>query len=175
MLVSADSLRNSVERLARTGIACVLVNRIPAYLSRMAEQYPDVLLASVTPDQVEIGRLQGRQCLRILPEGGEGVLVLCDEATPTAVDRRRGFLEVAGSHVNVKELRGRWLKDRAEEVVTHLFGIGGRRTKPDLFVCQNDPMAAGVREALDTQAVALSVDEIASIPIIGCDGLPDEG
>lgn len=175
MLVSAESMRSSVERVAKAGIACVLVNRIPDFLPRVSDDHPEVLLASVAPDQVEIGRLQGRQCLKILPDGGAVVLLLGDQAAPSVVERRSGFLEVVGDRVKVKELHGRWQRDRAETVVNHLFGIGGTRNRPDLFVCQNDPMAAGVRAALDNQAAALGVGGIAAIPIIGCDGLPDEG
>jgi len=175
MLVSADSMQSSIEKAAKAGIDCVLVNRIPAFLHRMSDQYQDVLLASVAPDQVEIGRVQGGQCRKLLPNGGHVVLVLGADGAPSTLERRAGFLEVVGNTVTVKELNGRWQTDRAEAAVNHLFRIGGGRTKTDLFVCQNDAMAAGVRAALDGQAEALDLPELAKIPIIGCDGLPDEG
>jgi ABC-type sugar transport system substrate-binding protein len=175
MLVSAESMRGSLEAVAKAGIDCVLVNRIPAFLPQMSEEHSDVLLASVAPDQVEIGRFQGRQCLKILPDGGNVVLVLGVAGAPSTLERRKGFLEVAGNKITVRELHGRWLTDRAEAAVNHLLGIGGARTKVDMYVCQNDPMAAGVRAALDNQAALLGAPEIAKIPIIGCDGLPDEG
>jgi ribose transport system substrate-binding protein len=176
MLVSAESMKGSVRAIAKAGIDCVLVNRIPAFLDQMSEEYTEILLASVAPDQVEIGRFQGRQCRKILPNGGNVILVLGVDGAPSALKRREGFLEVAGGHVTVQELHGRWLMDRAEAAVNHYFGIGGaRKVTVDLFVCQSDPMAAGVRAALDNQAKRLGSPEIAKIPIIGCDGLPDEG
>ena len=175
ILVSAESMRGSVEAVAKAGIDCVLVNRIPAFLPQMSEEYSEVLLASVAPDQVEIGRFQGRQCRKILPDGGNVILVLGVDGSPSTLERREGFLEVVGDKITVKELHGRWLMDRAEAVVNNFLGIGGGRKIVDLFVCQNDPMAAGVRAALDNQAKLLGLAEIAKIPIIGCDGLPDEG
>jgi ribose transport system substrate-binding protein len=175
MLVSADTMRSSLEAVAKAGIDCVLVNRIPAFLPQMSEQHPEVLLASVAPDQVEIGRFQGRQCLRLLPHGGKVILVRGTQEAPSARERREGFLEVAGGTVTIQELNGRWTMDRAEAAVNHFFGIGSARSGIDLFVCQSDPMAAGVRAALDNQAKLQGSPEIAKIPIIGCDGLPDEG
>ncbi len=175
MLVSAESMQGSIEEVAKSGVDCVLVNRIPTFLPPMSEEHAEVLLASVAPDQVEIGRLQGRQCLKILPDGGSVVLVLGVHGAPSALERRKGFLEVAGDSVTVQELHGRWLKERAEAAVNHFLEIGGAKRMVDLFVCQSDPMAAGVRAALDNQAKLLASPEIARIPIIGCDGLPDEG
>jgi ABC-type sugar transport system substrate-binding protein len=74
--------------------------------------------------------------------------VLGVHGAPSALDRRKGFLEVAGGHVTVQELHGRWLMERAEAAVNHFIGIGGARDTIGLFVCQSDPMAAGVRAAL---------------------------
>jgi len=175
MLVSAESMKGSIQEVAKAGIDCVLVNRIPTFLPQMSEELTDVLLASVAPDQVEIGRLQGRQCLRILPDGGDVILVLGVAGSPSTLERRAGFLEVAGDKVTVRELHGHWLKDRAEAAVNDFLGLADARRRVDLFVCQSDPMAAGVRAALDNQAAKPGADEIAAIPIIGCDGLPDEG
>lgn len=175
ILVSAESMRGSIEAVAKAGIDCVLVNRIPTFLPQMSEEHTDVLLASVAPDQVEIGRLQGHQCLRILPDGGNVILVLGVAGAPSTLERREGFLEVVGDKITVQELHGRWLMDRAEAAVNHFLKIGGARTKADLVVCQNDPMAAGVSAALANQAKLLGFAEIAKIPVIGCDGLPDEG
>jgi len=175
MLVSAESMKGSVEAVAKAGVDCVLVNRIPAFLPQMSEEHAEVLLAWVAPDQVEIGRFQGRQCLKLLPDGGNVILVLGVDGAPSTLERRKGFLEVVGDHVTVKELHGRWLMDRAEAAVNHFLGIGGKEIVVDLFVCQNDPMAAGVRAALDNQAERLGSAGIAKKPIIGCDGLLDEG
>jgi len=175
MLVSAESMRGSIEEVANAGVDCVLVNRIPAFFPQMSGEHADVLLASVAPDQREIGRFQGRQCLKILPDGGKVILVLGVDGAPSTLERRKGFLEVAGANITVQELHGRWLTERAESAVNHFFVIGGAKNVVDLFVCQSDPMAAGVRAALDNQAKLRGSAEIAKIPIIGCDGLPDEG
>lgn len=175
MLVSAESMRGSIEGAAKAGVDCVLVNRIPTFLPQVREEHPEVLLASVAPDQVEIGRVQGRQCLKILPNGGHVILVLGVDGAPSTLERRAGFLEVVGDRVTVQELHGRWLQEQAEAAANQFLGSEGASRGVDLFVCQSDPMATGVRAALDNQATLLGAAAIAKIPIIGCDGLADEG
>ena len=55
----------------RKGLAWVVLNRSSGYLRELREQFPGSLVFSVTPDQHEIGTIQGRQFKLMLPEGGE--------------------------------------------------------------------------------------------------------
>ena len=52
-------------------VGWIILNRSSGYLRELREQFPSSLVFSVTPDQHEIGSIQGRQFKLLLPEGGE--------------------------------------------------------------------------------------------------------
>ena len=54
--------------------------------------------------------------------------------------------------------------------------MGAERDRPiGLVVCQNDAMAGGARAALAKQAADTGRRELARTPLIGCDGMEQEG
>jgi ABC-type sugar transport system substrate-binding protein len=60
--------------------------------------------------------------------------------------------------------------------VQRWLGIVARSNRRvDLVGCQNDPMAAGAREALSAVAAELNRPDVARIPVTGCDGMPRLG
>jgi ABC-type sugar transport system substrate-binding protein len=174
--VAVDDMENAVSAVAKGGLDCVILNRLPKYLERLRQQFPARALASVAPDQTEIGRIQGRQCLRLLPEGGTALLILGAHNTPSAVSRETGFREVVGNRLDVRVIEGKWQAERAEEAVRDWLRFGsGRARELDLIVSQNDSMAAGVRRALQRHESEAGAKGLAALPIVGCDGVPDEG
>lgn len=176
LLVSVRGIQRSIEKVAKARLDWVFLNRVPDFLDQLRMVYPNTLFASVASDQVEIGRIQGRQCLQLLPAGGFVVHVLGARTTPSAIQRQRGFREVVAERVEVHELEGYWVEERAAEALDGWLRLGGDRHRaPDLVVCQNDPMARGARTVLQRMATSLGRSELAATPIIGCDGLPDEG
>jgi ABC-type sugar transport system substrate-binding protein len=176
LLVAADDAENAVTALAKGGVDCVVLNRIPAFLRGLKRQYPERLLASVAPDQTEIGRIQGRQSLQLLPEGGSVLLILGAHGSPSAVSRESGFREVVGDRLDVRTIDGQWQAKRAEEALVDWLRFGlGRNREVDLIVSQNDSMAQGARRALHHHQAKGGTTGVADTPILGCDGLPREG
>jgi ABC-type sugar transport system substrate-binding protein len=181
LLVAANQMGSAIEALAKEAVDCVFLNRIPEELESLRQSFPGTLLASVAPNQTEIGRIQGRQCLQLLPEGGSVALVLGARATPSTKSREAGFREVVGDAVEIHEIEGNWQEDRAQQALSDWlrFNLGRGRTV-DLIVCQNDSMARGARRALQLYESRSSKPSpggggLAATPILGCDGLPDEG
>jgi ABC-type sugar transport system substrate-binding protein len=175
LLVAPDDMESSVERLAKRGVDCVFLNRVPAYLESLSQRFPERLLASVAPEQTEIGRIQGRQCLRLLPEGGLVVLIRGASASPSAVSRELGFREVVGDQVSIHVITGRWQEARAEKALDDWLRFRAGAGELDLVVSQNDAMARGARRALRRHSPEGEATGLAAIPILGCDGLPEEG
>jgi ABC-type sugar transport system substrate-binding protein len=174
--VSVDAMQSVVSAIAKGGVDCVILNRVPAFLERLNQQFPGRLLASVAPDQTEIGRIQGRQSLRLLPDGGVALLVIGAHNNPSTVSREEGFREVVGSRLDVRVVEGKWQADRAEEALRDWLRFGSERAREvDLVVCQNDSMASGARRALQRHESEAGVGGLAAVPILGCDGVPDEG
>jgi ABC-type sugar transport system substrate-binding protein len=176
LLVAADGMENAVAALAKGGIDCVILNRIPPYLERLSRQYPERLLAAVAPDQTEIGRIQGRQSLRLLPEGGTALLILGTHDAPSSVSREEGFREVVGDRLDVHTIEGKWLAERAEEAVADWLRFRSKAARAlELVVSHNDSMALGARRALKRQQSEGGASGLGDIPIVGCDGLSEEG
>jgi ABC-type sugar transport system substrate-binding protein len=70
----------------------------------------------------------------------------------------------------VHVVEGQWTEDSAHRAVLDWFRLGvGRNQQIRAIVCQNDAMAGGARRALLDHGAA------AQVPLLGCDGLVDEG
>jgi ABC-type sugar transport system substrate-binding protein len=78
-----------------------------------------------------------------------------------------------GSGIDLEVVYGSWTQSGARTTLdAHL---ARRRLPPDALVCQNDAIAIGALEALETAATRLGRPELRATRILGCDGLPEEG
>jgi ABC-type sugar transport system substrate-binding protein len=176
MTAGAESQLPACKRVARCGISVIFLNRIPSHLDELQQAFPDVLIAAIAPDQVEIGHMQGAQALRLLPRGGFVLLVTGTASNPSAIGRQRGLTEAIGQQAEVHAVEGQWTDESAFAALSDWFRLGADRHRAiDLLVCQNDQMAHGARRALLRQALTSVQPSLGSVPIIGCDGLPSEG
>jgi ABC-type sugar transport system substrate-binding protein len=176
VLAGSQSMKGVCERVVKAGVPVVLLNRIPDWLAEVQSRVPDVLLAGVAPDQVGIGRIQAEQAFRLVPAGTFVVLVTGTALSAAAVERTRGFLESVKGRFTVHELDGGWSAQGADKALAAWFRVGANRDRvPQIVVCQNDAMAVGVRTALLRQAAASGVRDLARVPLVGCDGLAEEG
>lgn len=163
--------------LARQAGWIVLNRDAGTHVAALRKQFPALPVGVVTPDQREIGRIQGRQFRSLLPRGGRLLYVIGNPLVSSTRDRRAGMLETApASAVTVGEVDGYWVADKAKEAILKWLAVASRRQAwPDLIGCQNDEMARGAREAVTEASARYGCPELASVPITGCDGLPGEG
>jgi ABC-type sugar transport system substrate-binding protein len=175
IIVEAVS-RDGMERLARNalkaGIGWVAEQWKAQYIETLRREKPAALLTSVSVDEEEIGRIQGRQLKAIL--GPNGRVLLCQgppESAP-AVGRLQGLQrELEGSGITVKGLvTADWTTRTAEAAVLAWLRLKTSESGIDGVASQNDSMALGARNAILAQRKDWS-----KIPFTGCDGLPDEG
>ena len=80
--------------------------------------------------------------------------------------------ELRGSRVSlVRTLSADWTEAGAEWAVSSWLGSEeGQEVRPHLVAAQNDAMAMGARKAMQAHRPGW-----ASLPVTGCDGLPDGG
>ena len=158
---------------ARAGVGWVLLNRVGAYMAPLRERYPLVPIFSVTPDQLEIGRAQGRAAHALLPNGGSALAILGPLMASSSRARQGGMEEqLRGAPIKVEWLRGDWSVPSGEQAIA----LWARRTlpageAPALVVAQNDAMAKGARAGLRAAAAQHARPELAAVPIVGCDGV----
>ena len=176
MLAAGDTTPSLFERVVKAGIPLVFLNRVPTWVEELRKARPEALLAGVTPRQESIGEIQARHALRLVPKGSFVLLVTGDEAARTAVDRKRGFLNAVAGRLEVHSLNGFWTAQGAERAVSDWLRLGGWRERPPVaIVCHNDVMSLGVRKALARYAASAEASEITVPPLVGCDGLVEEG
>jgi ABC-type sugar transport system substrate-binding protein len=165
-----------LERVARAageaGVGWVLINRRVPYIDALRRKHPDLPIASVGTDQVQVGRIQARQ-FRILVPSGEGVVLYLQGPpdTSAAQERLRGVQEgIAGTRLELRLLDGDWTAASGERAIERWLKLNtAEGMQPVLVGCQNDTMAMGAQNALKARP------KMAGVPLVGCDGLPQGG
>jgi len=162
--------------VAAAGVGWVLLNRRAAFLDRLPYEFPQLPIFTVSPNDHEIGRVQGRQLRAALPRDAR-VLLARGGAGPTAVDREAGLRSaLTGSQIGVDVLYGSWAFHGASNALDKHFSMAARKAaRLDAIACQNDEIALAAVQALGRAAERLELPELARVAVFGCDGLPDEG
>jgi len=164
------------EKVARAALTArigwVVVSSRAPYLETLRKEFPTALVTSATIDEMEIGRIQGRQLRALLPAGGKVLYVEGPSMSAATIFRRRmAEQELKGSEVSiVHTISGDWTSGGAEWAVSSWLGVDeSREVRFDLVCAQNDEMAMGARTALAAQRPEWSG------PFTGCDGLVNLG
>lgn len=168
---TGEGLQRVARNAVHAGIGWIVLNRRVGYVEELRTQRLDLPIATVTPDQVEIGRIHGRQVRALAPQGGLILYVQGPADTSSAQDRLRGCRETAGDRFSWKVLNGDWTEPGAEKAVAAWLRLKTSDSRrPTVIVAQSDAMAVGARKA----AGAHHPDWF-SVPVLGCDGLPAFG
>jgi ABC-type sugar transport system substrate-binding protein len=166
-----------VRQAVREGVAWFFLNGVEDDLAAIRRDHPAAVIAVVTADERETGRIQGRQFRALIP-GGRLVLYV-QGGTQSFVARARtaGVLEATkGAPFEVALIEGGWDPSVAREHIRRWLSIVAQGDAvPDLVACQNDPLAVAALEALQDVAESTGRPEIARIPVTGCDGTPKMG
>ncbi len=164
------------EKIARAALTArigwVVVSSRAPYLETLHREFPGALVTSATIDEMEIGRIQGRQLLALLAAGGNVLYVEGPSMSAATIFRRRmAEQELKGSKVAIAHtVSGDWTAAGAEWAVSSWLGVDeSREARFDLVAAQNDEMALGARAALSAQRPEWSG------PFTGCDGLVNGG
>ena len=171
-LVVEPAVGEGLERVARNavraGIGWFLVNIRAGYVDELRRAHPKVPVTMVGTDQVEVGRIQGRQCRALLPDGGRVLSVQGPADSTVTHQRSEGLLEVLGEDFEVRTLNGDWTSVSADKAVMAWLRLTSAAAfQPDIVAAQNDLMGIGVRKAFTTNR-----PDWATVPYIGSDGLP---
>ncbi len=153
-----------------------------AVLNREAEYTPTLRQSSRTPifsvsvNQVEIGRIQGKQIAALLPGGGSVLFVQGPSVSSVSRERCEGLRETLPSNVQLVNLRGKWTEESAyQSVCSWMKLMRAQKFRIDLICGQNDVMAMGAKKAVKELASEQDRENLSSIPATGCDGVPSTG
>src|SRR5271154_6475676 len=155
------------------GIAWGILNREAEYIAelRRAAQVP---VFALSPDQEEVGRIQGKQLAALTTEGN--ILYIEGPSSSSAANlRTKGMLSTKPGKVEVKSLKGNWSEQSAHQAVNSWLSLStSRQLHIRAVICQNDAMAIGARKAF------LSLNQTErepwlNTPFTGCDGVTKTG
>ena len=172
--VTGEGLERVATNAVKASIGWVLINRKVTYLDALRRECPPgLLIASVSVDNEEVGRIQGRQLRALLPQGGLVLYLQGPAGTSTAHERLLGAQKaVAGAGIELKVLRNDdWTAGTGEKVVTTWLRLKTSEGCHPAVVCaQNDTLAVGAR-----RAILAHRPEWSRLAFTGCDGLPEGG
>jgi len=148
--VNNQGLPRVAEAAVAAGIGWVVSNARVDYMEPLRKIAKAPVFA-VSQDHTEIGRLQGRQFLAILPRGGS-VLYLRGPATNfLAAQRSDGLESVLGAHVQMKSLKIQWTAESAYNSVTAWLRLSTvRAVDTHLIAAQNTDFILAARQALES-------------------------
>jgi len=155
------------------GIGWGILNREADYIPELRRTAP-VPVFAVSPDQEEVGRIQGKQLAAFAPEGN--ILYIEGPSASSAANlRTKGMLSTKPSKVEMKVLKGDWSERSAHQAVTSWLSLStSSQLQIRAVVCQNDAMAMGAREAFATLPEAAR-ERWLNTPFMGCDGVTKTG
>jgi ribose transport system substrate-binding protein len=155
------------------GIGWAIINSDPDYIPEL-RRGGSVPVFSVSTDQSEVGRIQGKQMGALVPEGN--VLYIEGPFNSTATQQRtKGMLSTKPCLVQPKILKGDWTERSAHNSAkSWLSLVSSRELQIRGIICQNDAMAMGARKAF-VDLTEKDRERWLSIPFTGCDGVTKTG
>jgi ABC-type sugar transport system substrate-binding protein len=158
----------------RQGIGWIVLNREPDYIAP-ARHDSSAPVGCVVTDNVEIGRIQGRQFAALIPDGG-AVLYIEGPGTDVSKQRRAGVDETLPANIEIVTGRGQWTEESGFHVLeTRLRLRSGKPPNVEIVGCMNDAMAMGARRAAEALEDAELREQWLAIPFTGVDGVPSTG
>ena len=172
--VGATSFPQAAKAAAQAGIGWAVLSREAEYNAELRKTSKSPVF-SVSVDQLEVGRIQGRQVTALLPRGGGVLLIQGPSVSTVSRERLTGLQEVLAPSVHLTNLRGRWTEESAHQSVgSWLKLMAAQKLRIDLIVAQNDAMGMGARKAIEEGSEA-ERESWRGVPIIGCDGVASTG
>ncbi len=174
--VGATGLPQVAHAAVAAGIGWVLLNLKVDYIQQLRQSFK-VPVFAVAADNLEIGRVQGKQMAALLPKGGMVLYIQGPWGAAAARLRTEGLGETKPPEIQIKTMKGAWTESSGFHVVSNWLRLStSQQNHIDLIVAQNDAMAIGAKKALQQFAGGDSgKDRWLSIPLLGCDGLTKTG
>ncbi len=169
------SLPQVARAAASCGIGWVIINREAEYVAEFRAQYK-VPVCSVSSDQIEIGRIQGRQVAALLPEGGLALYIQGPATSPAVRQRTVGMTETKPINVLTKVIKtANWTSDAGYRTMNSWLRLTTSRDEGiDLIVAQSESLVLGARKAMQ-ERTGPEWEKWSRLPLLGVDGLPQGG
>lgn len=159
-----------------SGISWVVLNREVEYVKQLRSSFK-VPVFIVAVDNLEAGRIQGRQMGALLPNGGSVLYIQGPPDADTSKLRTAGMNETKPANIQVKTMKGNWTEASAFKTITAWLRLStSQQSHMDVIVAQNDAMAVGAKKAFQQFSYeGGGRDHWVNLPFLGVDGVPKTG
>jgi ABC-type sugar transport system substrate-binding protein len=175
--ILVEPIGTTMHQVARAAVAAGIgwgvLNREADYISELRRSN-SVPVFAVSPDQVEVGRIQGEQ-MSILAKEGNILYLEGPSSSSVASLRTRGMLSSKPNGVELKVIKGDWSERSGHHAVSSWLSLStSSQIQLRAVVSQNDAMAMGAKKAFSDLGEATRSKWL-NTPFIGCDGVPATG
>jgi ribose transport system substrate-binding protein len=168
--VSATALPQVAQAASAAGIGWAVLNRRPQYLLDLRAKATAPIF-TISSDNFEIGRIQGKQFTALLPGGGSVLYIEGPSQSSSSQARTAGMMETKASNIQVRKLRARWTEESATQAVRAWLKMAtSQYSSINLVGAQDDSMAMGARKAFQEIASEVELSQWLNLPFTGCDG-----
>lgn len=173
--VSGTALPQVARASAAAGVGWVVLNRNADYIHDLRRSYKAPVFG-LSADNEEVGRIQGRQLEKLLPQGGSVLYIQGPSDSLVGKTRTDGLLKTKPLSVQLKMIRGQWTEASAYKAVNAWLRLStSQQAHIDAIAAQNDAMAMGARKAFQEISDHDARQRWLSLPYLGCDGVPRTG
>jgi ABC-type sugar transport system substrate-binding protein len=175
--VGATALPHVAQAAVDARIGWAVLSQDVAYLEKL-RTVSTAPVFGVGSDQIEVGRIQARQTVALLPQGipGSVLYITGPSHSDAALQREMGMREIIPKQVHLTVLKGQWTEESAKKCVLAWLKLStSQKTAISVVVAQNDAMALGAKKAFDEISNLQDRDRFVSVPRLGCDGAPKTG
>jgi ribose transport system substrate-binding protein len=173
--VGSTALPQVARAAAAAGIGWAVLNQDAGYIEELRKTSTAPMFA-VSSDHVEIGRIQGRQLVALLPKGGSILYIQGPSDNSAAKERTQGMLETKRANIQVTTLKAQWTEESALRAVRSWLKLTtSQKAAMDAVAAQDDSMAMGARKAFQELKNEAERERWLRLPFTGCDGLPNTG
>jgi ABC-type sugar transport system substrate-binding protein len=176
--VRENMLLSVAKEAASKGIAWVYLCRWTDTINELRRTFPRVPIFSISPNQHNVGQIQGKQLKVLLRPGDELVYIQGPSGTSTTQRRLAAAKQVLSDLADNKWsiFNSDWSNEGGHEAMKGWLQIFTRGALPSfVLAAQNDDMASGARRAVFEWASAARPIVLDQLRFIGCDGSPSFG
>jgi ABC-type sugar transport system substrate-binding protein len=167
-----DSVVSAIHKTAPLGMGWFVMNATIPGLDALHEAHPTAAVTAIGSNQVEIGRMQGRQLRALLPTGGHVLCINGPQASIVVQERAQGLRETVGSEMRLTVVEGQWTEASAAAAVDRWLRFKLWERMPlQAVAAQDDVMAKGAHDAIR----AMPGDPMRGMKFLGIDGVPEYG
>lgn len=175
--VSGTGLPMVAQAAIEAKIGWGVLNLKPDYLGQLRRSNSAIVFG-VGADHVEIGRIQADQLAKLLPQGGNVLLIHGPSDNAAALQRMQGLMGAKPANISVKQLKGKWTEESGYQAVVAFLALSTSHLVHNnvrAIVAHNDRMALGAKRAFAEKTTGDERCRWLSLPFLGCDGLPESG